>query len=366
MKTLKTGLLMMAIIATFISCNKQDDQNELFDANLKAGSVIIPNVPVLNPDDCGELIETPLMAGQTNEVGKITVWAEGGYLNIKYSITNTEWGICETHLSVKNKANEIPHNNAGNPKIGQFEKIDTFVLPGVSEKTYQFPMNGFTNFYIAAHAVVKTQTGEECLALAELEAMIPIELVNIDDIVYSKVNSYYDLYLSNAGEFNGTHLAWCADNNGRDVDFNTANLISSYSTTFDLSQVVPNPANLPYLNYLMNTHYPAYSFPVIQACIWTLMNGSYTNPSGGLNLTDVQIVEKNTVMADVMANGGGFIPGPSDYLVILVHSGNKTLYQNIFFLYKKCTPIYSSETAWGAGSQFPGNNWAMYFGYCAQ
>jgi hypothetical protein len=361
MKTLKTGLLLFALIALLSSCDKSAKDKELYQDPLMVESLNAVFTPI-NEGNCGGLTSTPLIAGKNETVGEVLVGMDGTNLKVTYKIENPSvWMIKETHLAVESNLMDIPHTNTGNPKIGNFEYKENH-LPFVSEFSYYIPAADLHGVYIAAHAVVVKNGTNECLSVAEREFFIPESPVDIA-FKYTRIKSYYDLTFSNAGIFNGVQLGWCADNNGKPVGFQQATLISSYSSTYNLGLVVPHPENLDLLNYLMNTYYPSKSFPVIQAAIWHLMNGSYSNPSGGINLTSGQMTEYLNIIDDVKANGEGFEPGPTDYMVILVHSGDRFKYQNVFFLFKKC---YMDETAWGNGVRFTNSSWAMYFMYCVK
>ncbi|HBE42272.1 MAG TPA: hypothetical protein DDW27_13895, partial [Bacteroidales bacterium] len=327
MRTLKTGLLLIALVAVFTSCDKS--ANQKFMMNAKFNALINP-IP-LNAGDCGEQFTTKLMAGQHIEAGQVNVWVQDGTLMVKY-IANSDWLISETHLAVENDADLIPHTNTGNPKIGNF-KYNRDHDPMVSEVLYEVPLaNLGPTVYIAAHAVVWQL---HCDGIRELEAMLPgddvLVGVSFSNPAYlaadvNLVDSYYDLTISGAGALDGIYPSWCADNNGRPVDYSNAYLISSYSASCDLGSVVPKPENLDNLNYLMNKYYPGTGFKVLQAAIWTLMNGSYNFISGGITKPPFTTAEKDEVdhiIADALDNGEGFVPGPSDYLVILVHSGDR-------------------------------------------
>ena len=271
--------------------------------------------------------------------------------------------MTESHLAVEAKFGDIPMTPTGNPKIGLFEFSETHD-PAVTSYEYVIDnIMGLEMVYIAAHAVVQTIAGYTCEGLAEIEALIPANPVNVS-FTFTKINSYYDVTLSNADAFDGVHLGWCADNNGKPVNYTTANLISSYST-YDFSQVIPNPENIDLLNYLMNKYVEERSFPVIQAAVWYIVNGYYNNPSGGILLTDVQMAELEVVVEEVMANGEGFVPKCGEKVVIFIDSGDRFKYQNTFILKEiPQYPYYKDETAWADGFPFPGANWATYFTYC--
>jgi hypothetical protein len=366
MKKLKLGLLIIALSAIIAGCEKVDSQKDFLSLKGNTAPIALSNLGPMN-SDCGTEYTTDLVYGRTKiKVGEVTIWVDGNLLKVKYEITDGAWTISETHLAVENEANNIPLTRSGSPKIGNFEFSNTH-NPAVSVFTYEIPINGLTDVNIAAHAVVMTQSGETCLAYTEIEAMLPAGAVGIN-FVYTRINSYYDLTLDAAGEFTGTHLAWCADNNGKPVSYSSGTLISSYNPDLVLlGAVVPHPENLDLLNYLMNNYFPETPFKLLQAAIWNLINDKVFTGGGGIGtMSETELAQVATIIAEVKANGEGFIPQPGDYLVILVHSGNRLDYQNVFFLERMCTPVYSDETAWASGTEFPGADWSMYFGYCVQ
>lgn len=317
---------------------------------------------ILNKDNIGAAAVTPLVANNSVTVGEVALSVTGENLTVTYMITKEGYMLSETNLAVGDSLTDIPQTVTGNPITDDFE-YSTAHDPYVMEYTYNVSCADFSTVVVAAHAYVATATGQEtCLSVAQLQGLLPTSNVPVS-IVDTTVYSRYRISVSGAGELDGKHLAWCIDNNHKDATFTSALLLSSYSSSYDLSKVVPTPANLPHLNYLMNKYYILYSYPVIQAAIWRLMNGSFTNPSGGINLTAEQMTQFETITADALANGGNFLPGGSDYLVVLVHSGDIVNNQNIFFLFKKCTPVFSDEIAWGQGQPFAGNSWAKYFGF---
>ena len=372
MRTLKFGVLVIALAAVFISCDKS--AQDKFEKSSLIQS--FPNPIQVDPENvCGQIFEKKLMAGQHIVAGVLQVWVADGTLYVKYDVSDYGNLISETHLAVETEADKIPHNNAGNPKIGNFEFTGNH-NPMTDVVTYEidleeYDLEGIVS--IAAHAVVMISAGQDkCMTVAEIEALIPEEPVTIAAIQKTMVNSYHDLTLSDAGEFNGTHLAWCIDNNGMPVRTGDAMLVSSYSSE-DLSSVVRTPANLDILNYLMNHYYPQTPFKVLQVAIWKLMNGmTYINGSGDVWLKGSEYLQCASILADVMAKGEGYVPGPGENMVIIAHYGNIDEWQNIFFLYKKCTPVYKDETAWAQSNPLSNydipftetrGSWATYFGF---
>jgi len=96
-----------------------------------------------------------LVAGQHEEVGNVQVWYDGVNLHVKYNITAAGWQLIETHLAVATNIADVPQNNNGNPKVGQFpyaEPDGDYTIPLVTASHNWAPV---TNLVIAAHAVVR-------------------------------------------------------------------------------------------------------------------------------------------------------------------------------------------------------------------
>lgn len=353
MKTLIYGVVLMIFGLLLTGCEEGGDYNE------DSGSIII------NKGNPGGFASTLLIDGNNEIIGEVNVSVSGNHIVVNYIITIEGWLLSETNLAIENSPEDIPQTVTGNPKPKEF-KYSTIHHPSVKEYSYIVPKGGFTTVYIAAHAYVLNPISENCSGLAEREALIPGTAVRVVNTLLTGGPGFYKVDLSDAGEIDGAYTGWCADNNQKDADFKTAHLVSSYSKTTDLSQIVPVPSNLPHLNYMLNKYHTKYSQSVIQAAVWRLMNGKFNNPSGGIELTSDQNKQYNTVISDALANGSGFIPGTSDYLVILVDSGDKINYQNVLFILKKCVPVYSIEISWGDGQKFSGNSLAKYFGYRIQ
>lgn len=342
---------LIALFGVFTSCSEN-----VFDTVEKKSALELKTT-------CGETFITDLVAGQNIVVGNVTTSIDGSVLTVTYNITEEGWLITETHLAVEESFSEIPLNKKGNPKIGNFEYSDEFDTPQTSV-SYTIDVEGFSHVFIAAHAVVGGLEGTECESVAEIELSLPDSMVDIS-FIETKSESYYDVILANAGAYNGEYLGWCIDNNGQPVDYSKAMLISSYSETVDLSTIVVTPENLDMLNYLMNNYVETHSFRMIQAVIWMLMNGSYTNGTGGIYLTPTHYAEAIALAEEVKLHGEDFVPVCGQKVVVLIDSGDRERYQNAFILVPlEEIPFYEEETAWANGIPFGAGNWAMYYEYC--
>jgi hypothetical protein len=99
-------------------------------------------------------------ASSAVDVGDVLVWNGAGNLYVKYVIDDPDWCITQTHLDVATLLSLIPQKN-GNPIPGHFDYADMHDC--VTEYTYTVPLNGWTvdtALFIAAHAVVWDKTSE--------------------------------------------------------------------------------------------------------------------------------------------------------------------------------------------------------------
>jgi|Wag4MinimDraft_1082647.scaffolds.fasta_scaffold00364_4 hypothetical protein len=101
--------------------------------------------------------EALLYAGQHTVVGEVVVWNDGENLYVKYTITEPEWYLVETHLEVATNLGDIPQTRNGNPIPGHFTYKNESHTFGTTEYTYVIPLENWEKgdeLYIAAHAEV--------------------------------------------------------------------------------------------------------------------------------------------------------------------------------------------------------------------
>ena len=135
---------------------------------------LVPNLPseldgLVSPQQaggesaCGEPTVVTLYAGQTLDVGTVTVWNDRENLYVKYSTTGG-WALAATHLAVATSLEEIPQTKKGNLKIGHFpykmkhEPVVTDYLYAISLDEFGYAPG--TDLYIAAHAEAQLLDGE--------------------------------------------------------------------------------------------------------------------------------------------------------------------------------------------------------------
>lgn len=380
MKTLKLGCTIIAIFI-LASCGRDPD------APRPRGNSNPPNgsTDVINLGDCGGTASTDLIAGQHSTIGRVTAKTDGNYLSVIYEITEPNWGITETHLSVKSAWEEIPQTPTGNPIPGQFEfKNDHGMIIGYRYDSID--VSAWDTVSIAAHCKVKLLNGVNPNPIPNL---MPGQVYNMDVDIYSASSQtttnfpyYLSQTLSNSSQGTGTYDAFCIDKGGFLSRFSTYQVVAIDPFVAELSNLfclgIDQTQNVDKIAYIINRYYVANAYPgaqaeEIQMAIWILLE-----PSGAIIQTNefsanTSIV--NTILADA-ENGKGFIPGLCDYRImvedpkchpILANNYNQDSIQSTITIIpsQECTVI-GEETAWAFGPQFPGANWGMYFNYCVK
>ena len=134
-----------------------------------AGLAVMANGDCIPPADA---FKTDLLAGQTNDVGDITIWNDGGNLYVLYQVTEEGWYLTETHLDVECSVGEIPQTKPSkksgpNPIPGHFEYGDCFEPSEyITEWCQVVPkpdcIDCGEELAVAAHAVV-VHVSDECM-----------------------------------------------------------------------------------------------------------------------------------------------------------------------------------------------------------
>ncbi|MFX0030157.1 MAG: hypothetical protein ACFE8B_13180 [Candidatus Hermodarchaeota archaeon] len=325
---------------------------------------------------------TDLFAGQNIPVGHVIVWNDADYLHVKYLIDDdltpddpSDDGvptlIYETHLHVAESIDGIPQTKKGNPIPGKFD-YNTEHNPGVSEYTYQIPLVWDLDFElsIAAHAVVQKLGG-----LAGVELALPDQVTMEVSYPYSGGPAYFpETIISGGTILDGIYEGWCVDTDNviyQNTEY-TANVYSSYEQIPD--SLIEFPENLDLVNWIINQGYVGqssacggiFTYGDIQLAIWTLIEDELS--TSGLGPWSQCRV--NEILAAAYANGEGFEPGCDDYIAIILVPGDGSPIQIVttqIILVSIGVPCETiDETAWGAGFDFPGSNWATYFTYTVQ
>lgn len=157
---MKKMIILMLACMPFISCVKQNSNNELagnwngYEKFLKTG----------------EMVHT-LWAGKNINAGTVTYGLDNNAnFYVTYDCSASGWLISETHMFAGDKA-LMPLNKPGAPKIGLFPN-SAIHNPRVSSVTYRIPLSqlppcALPGFVVASHAVVRNPSGRTETAWAE-------------------------------------------------------------------------------------------------------------------------------------------------------------------------------------------------------
>ena len=166
-KKIKTlGLIpMLLMIMVQSSCDKNEDYTQ----------TNIASTALANRVDAGTSTSgsgcVNLIAGQTINVGTVCVVdidtdnnGEKDAIRVCYNTTNG-WTLNEVHLWVGSSLTQMPRTNSGNPIPGQFP-INSGNISGqtsfcaeISFASLGFTCPGPAQYFVAAHAVVRNQSG---------------------------------------------------------------------------------------------------------------------------------------------------------------------------------------------------------------
>jgi hypothetical protein len=111
---------------------------------------------------CGQVLETPLMAGQSIPAGSVTVENDAQYVYVTYQ-TDGNWLITETHLDVATRPEDLKQTSKGNAVPGRFA-YQSVHTPGVATVVHTLDLTAWpsgTQLFLAAHCVVVSATGSE-------------------------------------------------------------------------------------------------------------------------------------------------------------------------------------------------------------
>ncbi len=336
--------------------------------------------------------EFDLIAGQNDIVGTITVWQDSTNLYVKYMINTDEWRITQTQLEVGTSLADIPTNKAGNPKIGEFTY--STIHDYVTEYTYTIPLadiGGGDEFIIAAHAVVAEKDAMQMLEVLENKLALP-QCVKFSTVQQPAANglSYFLTRIYPDSSLADDYPGWCAQNTvyiGRET--HNATVYSSYdpllySTAWPEGYSLPKftQENFCYVNWIINQHYVGKSAPAevggkftygdVQMALWYFISEypptTFSNPPH--NNARVQYIIESAEL-----DGEGFIPDDITQNIALVlipveYCGGPVKEVQLTMIEYGMSGVMEfedlfgeEETAWAAGTSFPGGSWATYFTY---
>jgi hypothetical protein len=366
--------LFLWLVLLLGSCQRPDDAPELPASNPPNGST-----DPINLGHCGATASTDLLAGQHTVIGKVTVIMYGSIMRVIYQLNAPNWGIMQTHLSVKPTWDQIPMTGSGNPIPGQFEyKNDHNHIIGYY---YDVDVSGMNQVSIAAHCKVENLSGNNP---NPIDALVPGMVLQMDVDIFSVSSGqstgfpyYLGLNLSSlAGS--GFYDGFCVDKGSHlsgHITYDAMTLDPFVSDDALLNCLgIDQPQNMDLIAYIINQYYAgAYGnaqAEELQIAIWNLMEPSGSSITTNEFTWDQIVVD--AILQDA-PNGEGFVPGLCDYRFLLmdtkcslsVQGGDDAQTVINVIVPQDCTPL-GEETAWGFGPQFPGKNWGMYFNYCVQ
>ncbi len=188
--------------------------------------------------------------------------------------------------------------------------------------------------------------------------------------------SYLKTTITNGGILDGTYNGWCIDVDNviyNNTDYHVK-VTSSYDP--DFSSLVEKPENMDIVNWIINQDYPGktapdltvYTYGDVQRAIWELLEDNLSE--SGLGLWSQERV--NNILAEAACSGKDFVPQCGNKIAVILSPVDITqpfqftIAQVVLTEYPAaCQPVCGkSETAWAAGYDFGGSNWAKYFTFC--
>jgi hypothetical protein len=150
--------LFAALVLLAMGCSQSTDPNQ---SPTLPSDRIGAAMDIAEP--CGLVTTVTLFAGQTIDVGTVTVANDGESLCVTYNTTG-DWFITESHLDIALTPEDIPQTNSGNPRPGQFSYSHILTTPvQTDEHCFTLAELGYEPgavLYIAAHSkVVRMENG---------------------------------------------------------------------------------------------------------------------------------------------------------------------------------------------------------------
>ena len=343
----------------------------------------LPMAAPVAAHDADEPFTTELIAGGGNpksaiNVGEVLVWNDGDYICVKYQLSEDAlaegWFLTETHLAIAASLDDIPQRN-GNPVPGKFPYGDDDL--GVYDG--QGNLTGGADSY------------QECISLLDLS-------VEADDEVFVAAHAV----VCELGEVVTETIA-SGDGSGYVLRIAENETNPGYPIGY------PGPYGgepVPAVDTWMHSSWPAiaeaqwissaYHVEDPTENSWRLFTRSFIIPPSAVNLDGtLQITSDNA--EEVYLNDsfvgvdgevyGSFVdnhewstiirygvspqPGANELEVMVRNYGLSGGTENsnptglIYRMDYEYTPL-ECETAWGAGFDFEGKNWATYFTYIVQ
>ena len=160
----KTGKQPVVDLAESVESGEPDETIDSVESLTEVVDVTAVEQNLVDP------IVIPLIAGQHIEVGSITVTNNETSIVIVYETTG-EWGITETHVDVAVDYSGLHTTGSGNPQPGKFDQQTSHPQPvmKVTHVIDDLEWSVGMDIYIATHAVVVSQQGDETAWAGDLD-----------------------------------------------------------------------------------------------------------------------------------------------------------------------------------------------------
>jgi len=279
------------------------------------------------PDEfCGDPMVVPLIAGQTMDIGTVTVTNDENYMYV-HIVVQAPWVIVETHIEVSGTLDGIPHNKSGNPQIGHFRYTMDSMIP--------LEWDCGTEVFVAVHAVVnklgpngeilQKETGwgkgydfpGKSWAMYFMytiqcckDVSLPDSIINAT-FTYPGPTSYWQTNLSGVPSgynvWDGPWVGWCVDQGHYIQPGNpyTVRLYSSYSPSLP---AYAQDDDWDMVNWIINHKNAGATIQDIQDAIWYFIGG------GPMPIDPEALAMVN----DALANGEGYRPGVGQWFAVIV------------------------------------------------
>ncbi len=244
-------------------------------------------------------VTTPLLAGQTINVGDVTIWNDADNLYVEYSVNVGDWGLYETHLYV---GTTPPSTPAPGQFPYQHEDLDGALGDGYVVPLADLGVAAGDDLFIAAHGVVCQPDG----------STTPVTTSTVI----------------------GTVTLWA----GQNIDAGTVTVSSdgeNLTVTYETKDGWELTETHLYAGLVAPTNSAPGQFPYKHEDLGGVTTDTYVIPLAGI------------------AEGLGC----GDILYIAAHAALQKL---VGYDPDTGEPIYQTETGWGEGDPF-GRGWAMSF-----
>ncbi len=324
-------------------------------------------MPVAQTETVDSPFSTDLVAdggdpATATRVGEILVWNDASDLHVKYQITESDWCLTETRLHIaaddgdgEPDEDEIPQSK-GNPVPGQFDYQGTHDC--VTIHSYQVPLtwSAGTELLIAADAKVANQGSEQTTVVYSDLGLTQVIAGNVPGATYpypavdayeaqldppDPYASWADATLVLGGErfyFGPADWVW---ESYQPVDHTTTECVTfqhqftteGYVTGATLYITADNTHSVSLNGAFLGEDLNPFAWQSVEAYSVSLLDGQ--------NVLDVEACNLGTPDWPLWANPAGLI-------------------------YEIRIASFTTESAWGAGYDFPGSNWATYFIYTVE